>query len=341
MPSLGTFYGYAWSDFSFSGTNSGLITNTNNGPFGSLVDGVNVDITDTAILYELEIDDDDPELEDGFQETGGAQTVIGTGTTLPGISDGDTVESEYTFVLEPVGGGPTIEIYAMAIGPNGFNSNPTVMFLSSAELDPLTTYVIVSSTDGGDLPFVDVYCFGAGTHIQTPNGEIRIENLKAGDSIIGKDGGHKTLRWVGSKRVKAERQLAPIIIQKHALGNHSDLILSPQHRVLIQGWRAELLFGMKEVLVPAKALLNGDTIYRRAGGWITYYHLLFDTHEIVYSNGVPSESFHPAQYALTTLDLLSRREVFEIFPELSYGQDGDRRPACGIIPSRDAIVLSA
>lgn len=50
---------------------------------------------------------------------------------------------------------------------------------------------------------------------------------------------------------------------------------------------------------------------------MTYYHLLFDQHEIIYANGAPTESFHPGDLSLTGLDRAARQEVLELFPELS------------------------
>ena len=111
--------------------------------------------------------------------------------------------------------------------------------------------------------------------------------------------------------------LAPILIRKGALGNDRDLRVSPQHRMLLQGWQAEMLFGEEEVLATAKSLVNDHSILRDEGGEVEYFHMLFDTHEIIYAEGAPSESFHPGEQGWKTLDQGTRDEILTLFPELS------------------------
>lgn len=60
---------------------------------------------------------------------------------------------------------------------------------------------------------------------------------------------------------------------------------------------------------------------------VTYFHILFEDHQIVFANGAPSESFFPGSFAMAALRNEARAEIFELFPELqhreadaSYGQ---------------------
>jgi len=103
------------------------------------------------------------------------------------------------------------------------------------------------------------------------------------------------------------------------LGNTRDLRVSPQHRMLLGGWQAQMLFGDDEVLVAAKHLVNDSTILRVEGGEVEYFHMLFDTHEIVFASGAPSESFHPGQIGWGALAEEARAEILELFPELASG----------------------
>ncbi|MEX0285628.1 MAG: Hint domain-containing protein [Paracoccaceae bacterium] len=166
-----------------------------------------------------------------------------------------------------------------------------------------------------DLIEAGITCFTRGTLISTPRGEVPIEALQPGDRVITRDGS-LPIRWIGSRRVAAIGDFAPIMIQAGAMGNHSDLMVSPQHRMYVADPHAELLFGESEVLVPAKHLENGDTIYRAVGGEVEYWHIMFDTHQIVYANGSMSESFHPGQQALSSLDEDARNEILMLFPDL-------------------------
>ncbi len=165
-----------------------------------------------------------------------------------------------------------------------------------------------------DEPFL---CFAAGTLIDTPDGERPVESLVAGDLVLTLDNGPRPLRWVGSRRIAGTGRMAPVLFRAGAIGNARDLRLSPQHRVLVTGWRAELLFGQAEVLAPAVALVNGDTIRRAPVEAVTYVHLLFDRHELIWSEGAATESFHPGACGMKMLDDAQRQEVLSLFPEFS------------------------
>ena len=161
-----------------------------------------------------------------------------------------------------------------------------------------------------------VTCFVRGTKIETASGPVAVEHLNTGDLIRTVDNGLQPLRWIGQRAVPAENAFAPILIRKGALGNTEDLRVSPQHRILLSGWRAEIHLGMSEVLVPAKSLINGETILRETGGEVEYFHIMFDRHELVYAAGIESESFHPGETGWNALTDASREEILSLFPEL-------------------------
>jgi hypothetical protein len=164
-----------------------------------------------------------------------------------------------------------------------------------------------------------VVCFAAGTMIETAEGEKAIDQLHVGDLVRTADHDYQPIRWIGSSTVAAVGNVAPILIKAGALGNARDLRVSPQHRMLLGGWQAEMLFGDDEVLVAAKHLVNDSTILRVEGGTVEYFHMLFDTHEIVFAEGAPSESFHPGQEGWGALAEEARAEILALFPELENG----------------------
>ncbi len=180
------------------------------------------------------------------------------------------------------------------------------------------TYTIDNGTDT-DVGFVNatsVPCFVAGTLIATPDGDRRAETLVPGDMVMTKDEGAQPLRWIGSRSVAAEGDFAPIHIRANTLGQHRDLLVSPLHRVLIKDNLAELLFGEAEVLVAARDLLNDHSISRREGGEVTYVHLLFDRHQVVFSEGLETESFLPGPQTADSFEAEVVEEIYSIFPEL-------------------------
>jgi hypothetical protein len=104
-----------------------------------------------------------------------------------------------------------------------------------------------------------------------------------------------------------------------------DILLSPMHRVLLQGPDVEMLTGVSEVLCPVGQLVNGQTILREGVGEVSYHHLLFDDHQVLSSSGCDSESFYPGRVGLDRFEDQTREEVFGLFPELrslpeSYGR---------------------
>ena len=180
------------------------------------------------------------------------------------------------------------------------------------------TYTVTNGTDS-DVGFVNatsVPCFVAGTLIATTDGDRRVEGLLPGDLVMTKDEGPQPLRWIGSRRVTATGDFAPIHIRANTLGQHRDLLVSPLHRVLIKDNLAELLFGEAEVLVAARDLVNDYSITRRTGGEVTYVHLLFDRHQVVFSEGLETESFLPGPQTSSSFEADMVAEIYSIFPDL-------------------------
>jgi Ca2+-binding RTX toxin-like protein len=181
----------------------------------------------------------------------------------------------------------------------------------------------------GSLTFVDIEtvipCFVAGTLVQTAKGPRKVETLCAGDVVLTRDNGPQTLRWIGTRALDLAEQVArpalrPVRIKAGALGAGlpaCDVFVSPQHRVLIETARAELLFGETEVLVAALHLVNGSTIVQAIKPVVTYVHLLFDRHELVETSGLWSESFQPAERMVGTMDAAQRAEIMALFPDLA------------------------
>lgn len=180
------------------------------------------------------------------------------------------------------------------------------------------TYTVSDGTKS-DVGFVNVSsvpCFVAGTLIRTPKGESPVETLAPGDLVITRDEGPRPLRWIGTRTVAALGSFAPVHIRAGTFGNHRDLCVSPQHRILVRDNLAELLFGEAEVLIAARDLLNGRSVTSRPGGMVTYVHIMFDRHQVVYSEALETESFLPGPQTHSVFDQPQLDEIHRIFPEL-------------------------
>jgi len=180
----------------------------------------------------------------------------------------------------------------------------------------------------GTMTFSDIEtiipCFTPGTMISTGRGEVAVETLRAGDLVMTRDHGLQPLRWVGRKDLSladlvVHPALRPVRIAAGSMGPDMplrDIHVSPQHRMLVEGARAEMLFGEAEVLVAATHLQGCAGVAQELTPGISYIHIMFEAHEIVCSDGMWSESFQPAVRTVNGMDAERRDELLLLFPEL-------------------------
>jgi len=254
-----------------------------------------------------------------LERDGGARTRADDGGSSP-LMDNSFVVTDggksYSVTLIEVGGG----------------SQPLLMFLDEMPPRHCDLWIVhhtlgtVQNTDGGPQQS-GVICFTPGTHIQTQDGTRLIEDLREGDKVQTKDNGLQPLRWIGKRRMSGARlfampKLRPIRIAGSSLGVERpdrDLLVSPAHRILVKGAAAQSLFNTSEVLVAAKDLINGSTItVDMQVREVTYIHVLLDEHQVLWANGLETESFHPASAALQTLDTQDRLRLMAEYPQLEY-----------------------
>ncbi|GAA6187460.1 Hint domain-containing protein [Litorivita sp. NS0012-18] len=218
------------------------------------------------------------------------------------------------------------------VGGEGGETNGDV--LNVAGLADMSTLVIndpdgVNGGMNGSVALLDgsgtvhfqnierIICFTPGARILTPRGERPIESLRAGDMVITRDHGPQPIRWMGTRTVEGRGNFAPIAINSNVMeGARRPLLVSPQHRILFTGYRAELLFGTSEVLVAAKHLVDGRDVRVLEREKVTYFHMMFDRHEVVYAEGAATESFHAADLGISAISDQAREELFAVFPEL-------------------------
>lgn len=253
---------------------------------------------------------------DGLDEVNSANQTLNAPITLDGVTYPAGTRVFVNYVLETAGG---VRVYSITIGGANSGNNATTAIIAEQPLVPGQQYVFVSEANigAGEVPYSVLACFGAGTLIDTASGARPVEVLRPGDRIRTADHGLQPLRWVCTTRVAALGRFAPVVLADGALGNRGVLVLSPSHRLLVGGPSVELATGLEEALVAARHLVNGSTIRRREGGWVRYFHLVFDAHEIVFSNGIPSESFFPG--AIESLASEAMAEFDALFPDYRSG----------------------
>ncbi len=187
------------------------------------------------------------------------------------------------------------------------------------------------SVTGSDLTTdnTNVTCFCAGSLIETARGQVPVEALVPGDLVRTADYGLKPLRLNLSSVVTTARMhetdfLRPVRIPQGALGAgvpERDLLVSRQHKMLVRSEVAQRMFGEDEVLVAAIRLVGhaGIDVVQPDGG-VTYHHLVFDSHQIIFAEGAPSESFYPGDVAMAALSPAARLEFTALFPGFRMGQ---------------------
>jgi hypothetical protein len=193
-----------------------------------------------------------------------------------------------------------------------------------------------------------VICFTPDTRLATPMGPRMIRDLQPGDMIETRDNGPQEVLWCGHRRMTGARlyampHLRPIRFKAGALGigrPDEDLLVSPQHRMLLKGPAAQALFNTPEVLVAAEDLLNDQTvIVDHTLREVTYVHILLQRHNVIWANGLESESFHPSNTALDTVDPAQLGALLQLLPGAdanphSYGDYARRN-----LSSSEAAIL--
>tara|TARA_B110000879_G_C11119521_1_gene491128 strand:+ start:318 stop:1247 length:930 start_codon:yes stop_codon:yes gene_type:complete len=159
-------------------------------------------------------------------------------------------------------------------------------------------------------------CFTPGAAIEMMCGTKAVENIEVGDLVMTLDNGAQPVRLVLRQTVRAYGSFAPILFEAGSIGNERSFMVSPEHRMLISDWRAELLMGCDEVLVAAKHLVNGKDVRIVEDGMVEYIHLLFDAHQIVFADGCSSESCLPDS-GLAQQGDKQQAELLMLFPELA------------------------
>lgn len=251
-----------------------------------------------------------------------ARQVVTTGSAVGSPGDPVNVMGRLTLMAE---NGSLLEVIVLNCGGQRY----------IRALGPLLhrrEYTLIETQcDIHDAELADIACvsFTRGTRITMANGlQSRVEELQRGDRVLTRDHGAQEIRWIGRQTVRAHGAFAPIVITQGAMNNSGDLILSPDHRLFIYQRRDELGVGRAEVLIKAKYLVNDDTIYQREGGFVEYFHILFDKHEIIFAEGIQAESLLVSGHTMAALPQDMASEVAARFPRRAkqqrMGAEADR-----------------
>ncbi|WP_071672439.1 Hint domain-containing protein [Nioella nitratireducens] len=193
-----------------------------------------------------------------------------------------------------------------------------------------------------------IICFTPGTRLRTEHGDMPIEDLGPDDKVLTRDDGPQPVVWTGQSRMSGARlfampDLRPVRIRGGALGLYrpdGDLVVSPEHRVLVKGAAARDLWGEAEVLVAARDLVGdrGITVdHSMRETW--YVHLMLERHQVIWANGLEVETFHPGFMGLDNLAGGQRRSLLAVMPHLEGDAFRFGAPARRMLDSAEAAIL--
>lgn len=259
---------------------------------------------------------------------GGGQQVVAPGSDIG--EPGDPVALVARLMLMAPDG-QMVDLLVLRHGAGALYALPLT------PIAPRTEYTLLAAEDPpGDLHLSDLIClsFHRGTRIALATGALEaIENLTPGTRVLTRDHGPQPVRWIGRTTLRARGAFAPVVIGRGVMGNEADLIVGPHHRLFL--YQRDRLPGVAvaELLVQAQHLVDGESVFRREGGFAEYFSLVFDRHEIIYAEGIPVESLMVNEATVAALPPDLAEAVRAQLPGLS------QRQHFGVEP--DAALLTA
>jgi hypothetical protein len=266
-----------------------------------------------------------------FGQDGDDVITVGSGDTAEGGAGADSFTLDFSQTSSS--NSTTIDVDGGTDGTDNDTLDLTGLgrFTLSETIDPDgdSTSGTATFDSGQVVNFSEIenltVCFANGTRIRTENGIYPIEALKVGERLVTRDNGLQTIRWIGNRALGAEKlaaypNLQPIRIAAGALGQgmpSRDLVVSPQHRIVVRSRIAIRMFDAQEVFVPAKHLLGvkGVTIAHDMTT-VTYYHLLCDNHEIIEADGAFAETLYTGTEAMKAMTPEALEEIRLIFGDV-------------------------
>ena len=305
------------------------------GPLDELCLGDVYQIQPKAVPYELSIVD--PHVgaagANRFMTAGETGHCLGPGSELGRAGDKVRPAGRLTFMASD---GGRVELLLIELITD---DAARLCFLPLEPVEPRVSYTLLEmSADVGEVRLTDItpVAFTRGTSITLADGTQRqIEHLCVGDRVLTRDHGPQPVRWIGRRTVRAIGPYAPVVITKGTLSNESDMIVSQNQRLFIYQRGTNRLSETAELLIKARDLVDGEQVFIRRGGFVEYFHLLFDTHEIIYAECTPTESMLANDRTLGQLpdDLLQQvadAGVTEHDPH--FGTEADKTLLAGHTP---------
>ena len=248
----------------------------------------------------------------------GSDTVTGFDVTNSG--DGTANDQLNVSGLTSDGGTTPVDAWDVVVtDTNGDGTGDAILTFPGGESITLVGVTPDQVDSAPELFAIGVPCFTPGTMIETAAGEVPVETIRPGDLVRTADAGFQPVRWIGARTLTARDlhdapDMRPVILRKGAFGNRRKMRVSPQHGMILKTDDGERLIRAKH----AAEYLGGKVArVEKSCEHVTYIHIMFDDHQIIFAEGAATEAFYPGPVALGGLDLAARSELLFLFPELA------------------------
>ncbi len=161
-------------------------------------------------------------------------------------------------------------------------------------------------------------CFAPGARVTLGDGRLcPVETLTTGQMLRTRDHGPQPLRWIGRVTARAHGSFAPVTFAAGCMGNLGPLTVGPLQRIFLYQRSEERLGTQAEILVQAQYLVDGRRVLQREGGYVDYFSLVFDAHQIIYVEGIPVESMLVSRATRDRLPAELAQDLAKRFPQLN------------------------
>ena len=249
-----------------------------------------------------------------YNAGGGADTIADFNTGNTGsLNDGNTTNND--FINLSAFYDSVFEIRKDFADDGVLNQSNDYDYSDNSQFGSGSLTFLSASPSSFSTDNTGVACFLRGTMILTPDGEVPIEELRAGSLVVTHDNGPQPVRWTGARHVSPGQidrnpSLRAICLRRGLFGGTRDLLVSAQHAILLDAG--------EERLARATYLVSNDwrgARIARGKRELHYHHLMFDRHQIVFAEGVAAESMYPGPLALRGLTPEDRATLFTVFPQ--------------------------
>ena len=182
--------------------------------------------------------------------------------------------------------GAVVADYQVSMSPTASLANGDYTVGDANTGNPLQISYVDGNTDIG-------VCFLPGSMIQTPAGDVAVQDIMIGDEVMTHTTGQAQARrviWTGMAHTVVRQGMPddeagyPVRILKDAIADgvpYRDMLITPEHALFVDG-----------SFVPIRMLVNGRSIfYDHSITAYDYHHIETEQHAVIMADGMLTETY--------------------------------------------------